>query len=76
MVTLDQALDAAMQLPPDQQEMLIQILHNRRIESRREEIAQNAKTSIAEFHSGQLKPLTAEEAIAELRQSLNDVEAQ
>jgi hypothetical protein len=74
MVTLDQALDTAMQLPPDQQEMLIQILHNRRIESRREEIAQNAKTSIAAFQAGQLKPQTAEEAIAELRQSLNDVE--
>jgi uncharacterized protein (DUF305 family) len=74
MVTLDQALDAAMQLLPDQQEMLIQILLNRRIESQREEIAQNAQLSIAAFHSGQLKPQTAEEAISELRQSLDDVE--
>jgi hypothetical protein len=30
--------------------------------------------SIAAFHSGQLKPQTAEEAISELRQSLNHVE--
>jgi hypothetical protein len=74
MVTLDQALDAAMQLPPAQQEMLIQLLHNRRIESQREEIAQNAQLSIAAFHSGQLKPQTAEEVISELRQSLDDVE--
>jgi uncharacterized protein (DUF305 family) len=74
MVTLDQALDTAMQLLPDQQEMLIQILRNRRIESQREEIAQNAQLSISAFHSGQLKPQTAEEAISELRQSLNDVE--
>jgi hypothetical protein len=74
MVTLDQALDAVMQLPSDQQEMLIQILQNRRIESRREEIAQDAKTSITAFHSGQLNPQTAEEAITELRQSLNNVE--
>jgi hypothetical protein len=74
MVTLDQALDAAMRLPPDQQEMLIQLLHNRRIESQREEIAQNAQLSIAAFHSGQLKPQTAEEAISELRQSLDNVE--
>jgi hypothetical protein len=74
MVTLDQALDAAMQLTPDQQEMLIQLLHNRRIESQREEIAQNAQLSIAAFHSGQLKPQTAEEIIFELRQSLDDVE--
>jgi hypothetical protein len=74
MVTLDQALDAAMQLTPDQQEMLIQLLRNRRIESQREEIAQNAQLSIAAFHSGQLKPQTAEEVISELRQSLDDVE--
>jgi hypothetical protein len=74
MVTLDQALDAAMRLPPDQQEMLIQLLRNRRIESQREEIAQNAQLSIAAFHSGQLKPQTAEEAISELRQSLDNVE--
>ncbi|NJM78345.1 MAG: hypothetical protein HC852_24410 [Acaryochloridaceae cyanobacterium RU_4_10] len=74
MVTLDQALDTAMQLSSDQQEMLIQILHNRRIETRREEIAQDAKTSIAAFHAGQLKSQTAEEAISELRQSLNNVE--
>jgi hypothetical protein len=74
MVTLDQALDAAMRLPPDQQEMLIQLLRNRRIESQREEIAQNAQLSIAAFHSGQLKPQTAEEVISELRQSLDDVE--
>jgi hypothetical protein len=74
MVTLDQALDAAMRLPPDQQEILIQLLRNRRIESQREEIAQNAQLSIAAFHSGQLKPQTAEEVISELRQSLDDVE--
>lgn len=44
--------------------MLIQLLHNRRMESQREEIAQNAQLSIAAFHSGQLKPQTAEEAIS------------
>jgi hypothetical protein len=76
MVTLDQALDTAMQLPPDEQEMLIQILHNRRIESRREEIAQDAKASVKAFHAGQLKSQTAEEAISELRQFLNDVKDQ
>lgn len=75
MVTLDQALDTAMQLPPDQQEMLIQILQNRKIEARREEIAQDAQLSMTEFHSGQLTPQTAEAAIAELRQSLNNLEA-
>lgn len=74
MFTLDQTLDAAMQLPSDQQEMLIEILQNRRIESKREEIAQNAKKSIAAFQAGELKAQTAEEVISELRQFLNDIE--
>lgn len=55
-------------------ESLFHILHNRRIESQREEIAQNSQLSIAAFHSRQLKPQTAEEVISELRQSLNDAE--
>jgi hypothetical protein len=44
------------------------------VESQREKIAQNAKLSIAAFHAGELKVQTAEEAISELRQSLNDIE--
>lgn len=70
MATLDQALETAMQLPLDQQEMLIEILRNRHIEQRREEIAKGAKESLQLFREGKLKPQPVEEIIAELRQSL------
>ena len=51
MVTLSQVLETAMQLPVEQQEMLIEILHNRHIEQRREEIAEDARRSIQAFHA-------------------------
>ena len=72
---LDQVLDAAMTLPLEQQEMLVQILQSRIIESRRDEIASDAAASIAEFQAGKLKIQTAAEAIQELREYLNNPSA-
>lgn len=72
MTTLDQVLDTAMQLPLEQQEMLIQILRNRHIESRRAEIAKDAQEALAAFHEGRLKPQPVEEILTELRQSLHE----
>jgi len=72
---LDRVLDAAMELPLEQQEMLVQILTNRIIESRRDEIASDAAVSIAEFHAGRLKVQTASEAILDLREYLNNPSA-
>jgi hypothetical protein len=72
MNNLDRILDDAMALPPNQQEMLMQILQRRIIERRRDEIARDAIESLAEFRSGQLKPQTANEAIAELRSFLEN----
>jgi len=71
-ITLDQALDTVMQLPFEQQEMLLDIIHRRHIESRRQEIAQDAQEAIDAFHAGKLKPQPVEEIIAELRQSLDE----
>ena len=73
-VTLDQAIDTAMQLPPAQRDMLLEILRSRRIEARRAEIAADARDSIAAFRAGELKTGSAEEVIAELRQTLEDSE--
>jgi hypothetical protein len=73
-VTLDQAVDTAMQLPPEQREMLVEILYRRKIEARRQEIATDAQASIAEFRSGQLKTQSAQEAITELHSDLEDHE--
>ncbi|NES20002.1 MAG: hypothetical protein F6K41_13980 [Symploca sp. SIO3E6] len=71
MSNLDQVLDAAMELPLEQQEMLLQILKSRIVASRRNEIASDAQTSIAEFQAGKLKLQTANEAIQELREYLS-----
>jgi hypothetical protein len=73
-VTLDQAIDAAMQLPPEQQEMLVEILQRRRIEARRREIAQYVEAARAAFHAGELKPQPVEVIIRELHESLGDDE--
>lgn len=67
MTTLNEVLDAVMELPAEQQEMLIQIVRQRTIENRREEIAQAAQVSIAEFRAGKLKVQTAAEVISDLR---------
>lgn len=67
-VTLDQAIEVAMQLPLEQREMLLEIVSRRDIEARRQEIAQDAKESIAAYRSGAMKPQTADDIIASLRQ--------
>ena len=67
MSNLDRVLDEAMNLPLEQREMLIQILQRRMIEQRRDEIAQDAQLSLAEFREGKLRIQTATEAISELQ---------
>ena len=67
MATLNEVLDAVMEIPAEQQEMLVQIVRQRTVENRREEIAQAAEVSIAEFRSGKLKVQTAAEVISGLR---------
>lgn len=73
-MTLDQAIDAAMQLTPEQRAMLLDILQGRLIETRRNEIAQDAQESLAQFRAGGLKATTAEYVIEELHLSLEDEE--
>lgn len=69
---LDQILDKAMALPSNQQEILLQLLQQRIVERRRDEIAQDANESLAEFRAGKLKAQTATEAIDDLRTFLAD----
>jgi hypothetical protein len=66
MMTLDKALDAAMQLSATEKEMLVEILWRRQIEERREEIRLNAQEAIAAFHAGELREETIEELIGRL----------
>lgn len=69
--TLDQTLDLAMQLPIEQQDMLLEILKRRQSERNRREIAQDAQISLAEFRMGYLVAQSADAAINELHRSLD-----
>lgn len=74
MNTLDQVLETALQLPYEQQEILIEILQNRLRENRREKMAADAQQSLADFHAGKFQPQSAQEVILALRQSLHEPE--
>ena len=69
-VTLDDAIDTASRLPKDQQQMLIEILRNRQIDARRQEIADDAQQTVALFRQGKLVPQSAKDVIAELHEGL------
>ena len=74
MITFENALDAVSQLSIDQQEMLIDILRKRNIEFRRRQILEECRDGLAEYQSGVLKPMMAEEAIADLHSYLDESE--
>ncbi|GAX35789.1 hypothetical protein [Nodularia sp. NIES-3585] len=75
MNTLEEVLETALQLPYEQQEMLIKILQNRHHESRRAEIAADAQQSLADFHADKFQPQSAEDVVTALRQSLQEPDA-
>lgn len=71
-ITLNQALDTVTQLPPQQQEMLLDILQHRLHEARRDEIAESARQAQADFQQGRLTAQSAAAVIQNLHQSLED----
>lgn len=75
MNTLDQVLEIALQLPYEQQEMLIKILRNRHHESRCAEMAADAQQTLADFYAGKFRPQSAEDVVVALRRSLHEPEA-
>ena len=70
MITLDSILDEVMQLSSYDRQILIDLLYKRLIEERRDEISLEIKEATSLYHSGNLKPETAEQAISKLHQSL------
>ena len=66
-LTLDRVLTDAEALPSDEQAMLEELLHKRRVDVWRKETAVEAKTAIKAFRSGKLKSESAASAIASLR---------
>ena len=66
MVTINQTLDAIMQLDVSSREMLLEILQKRQIDERRRAIGRNGKQARAAFKSGKILPATAENVIRSL----------
>ncbi|HAO22563.1 MAG TPA: hypothetical protein DCQ37_20150 [Desulfobacteraceae bacterium] len=65
-MTLNQILESAEKLSYEQIDLLIGVLYKRQIETRRNEIARNAREAIAAFHRGELKTESADELINRL----------
>jgi hypothetical protein len=74
MVTLTDVLDAVEHLTDEDQEAFAEIIRQRQIERRRDQIARDAKEAIADYRAGLLPSYTAEEAIAELNRYLESDE--
>lgn len=66
-LTLDRVLTDAGRLPADEQELLEDLLRQRRIETWRRETAGEAKKAAAAFRTGKLKAQSADSVIARLR---------
>ena len=65
MITFENALEVVSQLPREQQELLADIVKKRAAEVRRLEIMEEFREALAEYRTASLKPMSAEEAIAE-----------
>ena len=70
MITFENALEVVSQLPREQQELLADIVKKRAAEVRRLEIMEECREALAEYQTGNLKPMSAEEVISELNRYL------
>jgi hypothetical protein len=67
MFTLEQALDSFEELSYVEKNIMTEIIIKRTIESKRDDIANNALESLNEYYAGNYKSLSAKEAIFELQ---------
>ena len=68
-VTFQEALDIVESLPEYQQDDLVDIIQRRRIERRRELLAESIKEARAEYARGEITRGTAEDLMKELTES-------
>jgi hypothetical protein len=61
-----EVLEAADELPLDDQESLAETLHRRVIERRRGELAREALQARQEFEQGNCRPVTADDLMSEI----------
>ena len=66
-LTFDRVLASAESLPAEEQAMLEELLHRRRIETWRKDTAAETAEAAKAFRSGKLKSASAESVIARLR---------
>lgn len=74
MNTLDNTLDAAMNLPINDRIRLVEILAKRIIQEKRQKIVKEVKESTELYDAGGLAFLTAEDAIKELHSILKEID--
>lgn len=60
----------SIELPPEQQEIRLDIIYRRQVEARRQEIVNNAKQALAALRAGKLQPQPVDVILAELHASL------
>jgi len=65
-VSFGELLEAADHLSLDDQETLVEVLHRRIIERRREELAAEVLQARQEFQQGQCRPISTDELMAEI----------
>jgi hypothetical protein len=65
-VSFAEVLEAADRLSPEEQETLIEILHRRAIDSRRQEIAKDIRDAQQEFRKGRCRATTPARIMKEL----------
>jgi hypothetical protein len=63
MPNFERTLEEIMSFDFNTREILIEIIQNRQIEERRQEIAKSVKSSLADYKNGKLKSVSAKEAL-------------
>ena len=73
-MTFEQVVDTVRQFSPKQREILSNLMSKWETEAVRHEIAKDAQESLAMFRQGKFKPQSAQNAITELREYLDEQE--
>jgi hypothetical protein len=68
MTTLQQVLEAALDLPPEEQEALVIAIRSHKSETHRNELVEYARQAALDVRSGKLKP----KSVAEIMSQLDD----
>jgi hypothetical protein len=67
-IVFEEVVETLRELSSEQQDILIELLHNWRAQARRQEIARDAEASLAAFRRGEFVPQSADDVIQELRE--------